>query len=70
MPLTFKLNLPFYAGQGMGKEKALQKLAVNTAKILGIDNTHGSLTKGTIATLFISLRDAIDMLTNILSRLH
>lgn len=64
-------NLPFYAGQvvgqGMEKEKAVQMLTGNTAKILGIDDTHGTLTVGKSATLFISEGDALDMRTNILS---
>ena len=64
-------NLPFYAGQvvgqGMDKEKALQLLTGNTAKILGIDETHGTLAIGKSATLFISEGDALDMRTNILS---
>lgn len=64
-------NLPFYAGQvvgqGMDKEKALQMLTGNTAKILGIDATHGTLVVGKSATLFISKGDALDMRTNQLS---
>lgn len=64
-------NLPFYAGQvvgqGMDKEKALQMLTGNTAKILGIDETHGTLAVGKSATLFISIGDALDMRTNQLS---
>ena len=64
-------NLPFYAGQvvgqGMDKEKALQMLTGNTAKILGIDDTHGTLAVGKSATLFISIGDALDMRTNQLS---
>jgi len=64
-------NLPFYAGQvvgqGMEKEKAVQMLTGNTAKILGIDDTHGTLTIGKSATLFVSEGDALDMRTNILS---
>lgn len=64
-------NLPFYAGQvvgqGMDKEKALQMLTGNTAKILGIDDTHGTLAVGKSATLFVSEGDALDMRTNILS---
>lgn len=64
-------NLPFYAGQvvaqGMEKEKALQMLTGNTAKILGIDSTHGTLAVGKSATLFISEGDALDMRSNILS---
>ncbi|NJB72286.1 hypothetical protein GGR42_002777 [Saonia flava] len=64
-------NLPFYAGQvvgqGMDKEKALQMLTGNTAKILGIDANYGTLAVGKSATLFISEGDALDMRTNILS---
>lgn len=64
-------NLPFYAGQvvgqGMEKEKAVQLLTGNTAKILGIDDTYGTLAVGKSATLFISEGDALDMRTNILS---
>ncbi|MEM9076884.1 MAG: amidohydrolase family protein [Bacteroidota bacterium] len=65
-------NLPFYAGQvvaqGLEKEKALQLLTGNTAKILGIDANYGTLAVGKSATLFISEGDALDMRTNILSR--
>lgn len=64
-------NLPFYAGQvvgqGLDKEKALQMLTGNTAKILGIDDNYGTLAVGKSATLFISEGDALDMRTNILS---
>lgn len=64
-------NLPFYAGQvvgqGLEKEKAVQMLTGNTAKILGIDATHGTLAIGKSATLFISEGDALDMRTNILT---
>lgn len=61
-------NLPFYAGQvvgqGLDKEKALQLITSNTAKILGIDNNYGTLEVGKSATLFISEGDALDMRTN------
>jgi imidazolonepropionase-like amidohydrolase len=64
-------NLPFYAGQvvgqGLEKEKAVQMLTGNTAKILGIDATHGTLAVGKSATLFVSKGDALDMRTNQLS---
>ena len=64
-------NLPFYAGQvvgqGMEKEKALQLITGNSAKILGIDTDYGTLAVGKSATLFISNGDALDMRTNILS---
>jgi imidazolonepropionase-like amidohydrolase len=64
-------NLPFLAGtvaaHGMDKEKALQLITSNTAKILGIDNRLGTLEVGKDATLFISEGDALDMRTNILT---
>lgn len=64
-------NLPFYAGQvagqGLDKEKALQLITGNTAKILGIDDNYGTLEVGKSATLFISEGDALDMRTNQLS---
>ncbi len=65
-------NLPFYAGQvvqqGLEKEKALQLLTGNTAKILGIDDAYGTLETGKSATLFISEGDALDMKGNQLTR--
>jgi imidazolonepropionase-like amidohydrolase len=61
-------NLPFMAGTvsawGLDKEKALQTITLNTAKVLGIDKTAGSLEAGKDATLFISAGDALDMKTN------
>ena len=61
-------NLPFYAGQvvgqGLDKEKALQLITGNTAKILGIADNYGTLEVGKSATLFISEGDALDMRTN------
>ena len=61
-------NLPFYAGTcvayGLDKEKAVQLISLNTAKILGIDSFTGSLEVGKDATLFISEGDALDMRTN------
>jgi len=61
-------NLPFYAGQvvgqGLDREKALQLISGNTAKILGIDKDYGTLAVGKSATLFISEGDALDMRGN------
>lgn len=61
-------NLPFLAGTcaayGLDKETALSLITLNTAKILGIDDTVGSLEVGKDATLFISEGDALDMRTN------
>jgi imidazolonepropionase-like amidohydrolase len=65
-------NLPFLAGTcaayGLEKEKALQLITLNTAKILGIDALCGSLEEGKDATLFISDGDALDMITNKVSQ--
>jgi imidazolonepropionase-like amidohydrolase len=67
-------NLPFLAGTcvayGMEKEKALQLITSNTAKILGIDNLCGTLEVGKDATLFISEGDALDMRTNKLTEAY
>ena len=64
-------NLPFLAGtvaaHGLDKEKALQLITSNTAKILGIDSRLGTLEQGKDATLFISKGDALDMRGNILT---
>ncbi|MGE0560266.1 MAG: amidohydrolase family protein [Flavobacteriales bacterium] len=61
-------NLPFYAGTatayGLSKEEALKLITLNTAKILGIDATCGSLEPGKDATFFISTGDALDVKTN------
>ncbi len=65
-------NLPFQAGtvaaHGLDKEKALQLITGNSAKILGIDNSTGTLEIGKDATLFISIGDALDMRTNQLEK--
>lgn len=61
-------NLPFLAGTcvayGLDKEKALQLITYNTAKLLGIDKQCGTLEQGKDATLFVSEGDALDMRTN------
>ncbi|WP_245869877.1 amidohydrolase family protein [Pedobacter ginsengisoli] len=61
-------NLPFMAGTiaawGLDKEKALQTITLNTAKVLGIDKIAGSLEIGKDATFFISAGDALDMKSN------
>lgn len=65
-------NLPFYAGQitgqGMSDADALQLITSNPAKILGINQTTGTLETGKDATLFISEGNALDMRTNNISR--
>ena len=61
-------NLPFYAGSfssfGIDKETALSLITLNPAKILGIDKEYGSLELEKSATLFISLGDALDIMSN------
>ncbi|WP_316819649.1 amidohydrolase family protein [Pedobacter gandavensis] len=61
-------NLPFMAGTvaawGLDPEKALQTITLNTAKVLGVDKTTGSLELGKDATFFISSGDALDMKSN------
>ena len=61
-------NLPFEAGTaaayGLSKEEAVSLISLNNAKILGIDQSTGSLESGKDATLFISAGDALDMLGN------
>jgi imidazolonepropionase-like amidohydrolase len=61
-------NLAFMAGTaagyGLTKEEALQCITLAPAKILGIDQTAGTLETGKDATLFISTGDALDMRTN------
>lgn len=61
-------NLPFMAGTaaayGLTKEQALKAVTLNTAKILGIDKTTGSIEVGKDANLFISTGDALDMKTS------
>ncbi len=63
-------NLPFMAGTtagyGITKEEALQSITKNTAEILGIDKTTGTLEVGKDANLFISNGDALDMQGNVL----
>ncbi|RZS93233.1 amidohydrolase family protein [Aquimarina brevivitae] len=67
-------NLPFQAGtvaaHGLDKEKALQLITLNNAKILGIDTMAGTLAVGKDATLFISEGDALDMRTNQLDKAY
>ena len=61
-------NLPFYVGQAVGqgldKEKALSMITANNARILGIDDSYGTLEVGKSATLFVAEGDALDMRGN------
>ncbi len=61
-------NLMFEAGTasayGMSKEEALSAITLNTAKILGIEKTTGSLEVGKDANIAVSTGDILDMKTN------
>ena len=61
-------NLPFTAGTavayGMEMEESISAISLNTAIILGVDKTIGSIEIGKNATFFISSGDALDMRTN------
>jgi len=58
-------NLPFVAGSaaafGLTKEEALTAITLSPAKILGIENTTGTIETGKDATLIISSGDILDM---------
>ncbi|RMG78249.1 MAG: hypothetical protein D6714_18420 [Bacteroidetes bacterium] len=60
-------NLAFQAGQAVGfglkYEDAVKALTSNTAQIMGIGKTVGTIAEGMDATLFISDGDALDMRT-------
>ena len=61
-------NLPFQVGQaipfGLDKEKALDCVTINAAKILGINEQTGSLEIGKDATLIISDGDIFYIMSN------
>lgn len=61
-------NLMFEAGTasayGLTKEEALSAVTLNTAKILGIDKTTGSLEPGKDANIAVSAGDILDMKSN------
>lgn len=65
---TQQRNLPFQAGTmstyGLTKEEALSAITLNAAKILGIDNTTGSIETGKDANIVISDGDILDMKTS------
>lgn len=58
-------NLTYEAGTastyGLSKEEALSAITLNTARILGIDKTTGSLEAGKDANITISAGDLLDM---------
>ncbi|HRI28262.1 MAG TPA: amidohydrolase family protein [Chitinophagales bacterium] len=62
-------NLPFHAGTaaafGLTKEQALSSITLNAAKILGIDQSCGSLESGKDATILVTKGDLLDMRTSV-----
>ncbi len=70
MDYLHQRNLPFQAGilaaYGLTKEEALTSITLNAAKILGIDQTTGSLEKGKDANIVVSTGDILDMRTSII----
>lgn len=64
-------NLPFNAGTaaayGLTKEQALAAITLNSAKILGVDKTTGSLEEGKDANIVISEGDILDMKSSIIT---
>lgn len=64
-------NLAFTAGTlvsyGLEKEQAVQMITGNSAKILGIDKSYGTLERGKSATLIITDGDVLDMRGNTLT---
>jgi imidazolonepropionase-like amidohydrolase len=52
---------------GFSKEKALQLITENAARILGIEKNFGTLEAGKDATFFVSSGDALDMKTQNIS---
>lgn len=67
-------NLAFQAGHavgyGLSKEEALQAIAINPARILGLESSLGSIETGKDATFFISTGDALDMRTQNITRAY
>lgn len=61
-------NLAFTAGStvniDLNKEEALKSITLNTAKILGIDNTTGSIEIGKEANIVVSKGDILDVKSN------
>jgi imidazolonepropionase-like amidohydrolase len=61
-------NLPFLAGTaqayGLSEEQAVRSISLSTCEILGIAKQYGSIEEGKKATLFVSVGNALDVLTN------
>lgn len=65
-------NLPFEAGTastyGLTKEQALSAVTLNTARILGIDKSTGSLEVGKDANISISTGDLLDIRSSVVTQ--
>ena len=61
-------NIPFLAGTamayGLSEEQAISAISLNTAKIMGVDKTIGSIEEGKRATFFVNNGTPLDMRTN------
>jgi imidazolonepropionase-like amidohydrolase len=72
-PVSSSRNLPFMAGiaaaYGLSKEEALMSITSSAAKLLGIDQTVGTLENGKDATLVISEGDILDMKTSVVNQM-
>ncbi len=62
-------NLPYHAATaaafGLGRQRALQAITLDAAKILGVDDRLGSLSVGKDATLFVADGHPFDLKTKI-----
>ena len=69
--LIFGITISFYIdGTFPKKLKISETITLNAAKVLGIEDSYGTIELGKSATLFISLGDALDMRTNNLSHAY
>ncbi len=62
-------NLPFQAGYaaayGMPYDEAVKAITINPAKIFGVDDRIGSITKGKIANLVVTNGDLLETMTQV-----
>ena len=58
-------NAGFAAAYGMGTKEAVKAITINSAKIFGLESTHGSIEDGKTANLFICDGDPFETKTTI-----
>ena len=62
-------NLPYVLGtavaHGLPMDAAIEAVTLNAARVLGIDDTYGSLEVGKSATLFVSTGNALEVTTDL-----